>query len=198
MPRQPSARQALLESSIAIFSNKGYAATSVQEIADAAGIRKGSVYKHIKTKEDLLLWILDAADKQTRMQMEEIADYDVSAVGRLREYLRRHIRWYLENVDLVNVFFREWRFVSGERRERVVAQRREYDRFVRGLIAGCQAAGAAEPDLDLKYASFYVLGAVNSWPDWYDPDSGESPEAIAADGADLALMTIGAEVRDAA
>jgi AcrR family transcriptional regulator len=195
MPRSSNGKEALLVSAIEIFSRKGYAAASVQEIADAAGIRKGSVYKHIQTKEDLLLWIIDAADEQTRNLMREISTVEAPATTRLREYLRRHILWYLENVDLVNVFFREWRFIEGDRRGLVVTRRREYDRFTRGLIAECQAEGAASSRLNLKYASFYILSAVNSWPKWFEENPDESPQEVAADGADLSLLTIGASVR---
>lgn len=190
----PSSRfDELLTVAVGVFSQKGYGGTSVQAVADAAGIRKPSMYKHIDSKEDLLFGILDRAHQQSEALMEEVEALDAPPLERLREYLVRHVLWYLDDVDLLNVFFREWSSVETPERQAIVAERRRgYDRFVRGLIAECQAAGDADPGLDVKYASFYVLGAVNATVDWFGEDEGDTPEDVARDTADLAVSMISA------
>lgn len=186
-------RDDLLAAAVRVFSEKGYAAASVQEVAEAAGMRKPSAYKHIASKEDLLFAILDRAHVQTVSLMEAVSVLDAAPLERLREYLRRHVLWYLHDVELLNVFFREWRSVTTpERRALVFGRRRGYDRFMRDLIGQCQAAGDADPALDVKYASFYVLGAVNATPEWFVRADGETPEAIASHTADLAAGMISA------
>lgn len=188
----PSSRfDELLTVAVGVFSQKGYGGTSVQAVADAAGIRKPSMYKHISSKEDLLFGILDRAHQQSEALVEEVEALDAPPLERLREYLVRHVLWYLDDVDLLNVFFREWSSMETPERQAVVAERRRgYDRFVRGLIAECQAAGDADPRLDVKYASFYVLGAVNATVDWFGEDETDTPEAVARDTADLAVSMI--------
>lgn len=183
----------LLTVAVGVFSQKGYGGTSVQAVADAAGIRKASMYKHIDSKEDLLFGILDRAHQQSEALVEEVEALDAPPLERLREYLVRHVLWYLDDVDLLNVFFREWSsVVTPERRELIAERRRGYDRFLRELIAECQAAGDADPQLDVKYASFYVLGAVNATVDWFGEDHGDTPEGVARDTAELAVSMISA------
>jgi len=91
-------------------------------------------------------------------------------------------------VDTVNVFFREWQYLSGERLKEVRERRRRYETVVRDLLASARAAGDVSPELDLRYATRFVLGAVNAVPDWYRPSDGEPVEAIATANAD---MTVG-------
>jgi AcrR family transcriptional regulator len=181
----------LLTVAIGVFSQRGYGGTSVQAVADAAGIRKPSMYKHINAKEDLLFGVLDRAHRQSVSLMEEVKALNAPPLERLREYLVRHVLWYLNDVDLLNVFFREWSsVVTPERRALIADRRRGYDHFLRGLIAECQAAGEADPQLDVKYASFYLLGAVNATVDWFGEDADDTPEGVARDTAELAVSMI--------
>ena len=184
-------RRQLCDAAVTVFARKGYAAATVQEIADVAGIRKASVYKHVAGKEDLLFDVLEIAHAQTIALMQSVDALDLSPLERLHEYLRRHVLWYLGNVQLLHVFFREWRaLTSPERRAITLERRRAYDRFIRRLIIDCQAAGQAAPGVDVKYASFYMLGAVNATPEWFPRGSGGDAEAVARDCADLAVRMI--------
>lgn len=193
MSDAPTRLDELLTVAVGVFSQKGYGGSSVQAVADAAGIRKPSMYKHIDSKEDLLFGILDRAHQQSELLVEEVEALDVPPLERLREYLVRHVLWYLDDVDLLNVFFREWSsIVSPERRALIAERRRGYDRFMRDLVAECQAAGDADPGLDAKYASFYMLGAVNATVDWFGEVEGDTPEDVARDTADLAVSMISA------
>lgn len=184
-------RDQLLDAAVSVFSRKGYAATSVQEVADAAGIRKASVYKHIAAKEDLLFWILERAHEHTDSMIGAIRALDTPPLERLHEYLRRHVLWYLEHVDLMNVFFREWGSVTTpERRQLIIMRRRAYERFVRDLLSECRETGDANAALDVKLACFYLLGAVNATPNWYPRAQGDSAREVARDTADLAVGMI--------
>lgn len=185
-----SPRANLVDAAVEVFAVKGYAAATVQEVADRVGVRKASLYKHIDSKEDLLFWILDAAHEQTTALMASVAELDLQPLESLHEYLRRHVVWYLDNVPLLTVFFREWSAVTGERADLVLERRRGYDRYIRDLITACQAAGVADPGLDPRYASFYVLGAINAVPDWFHAAGGDTPEAAASNVADLAVAMI--------
>lgn len=190
MPADKSPRRIELgQAAVSVFARKGYAAATVQDIADIAGIRKGSVYKHIDNKEDLLFDLLEIAHEQTVALMETIDDLAATPLERVHEYLRRYVLWYLDNVDLLHVFFQEWdALTTPERREVVRERRRLYDRFMRELVAECQTAGEADPSINAQYASFYMLAGINATPEWYPrAPAGPSPEQVARDTADLAV-----------
>jgi AcrR family transcriptional regulator len=182
MNRQADVTRAAAE----IFWEKGYRAASIQDVADKVGVLKGSLYYYIESKEDLLWRVVEDVHAQSTQILEEARALDASPLERIRVYIARHVEWYLSNVKEVSVFFREWRHLSGERLRAVKALRRGYERVIRDLIAEAQDAGEASADIDLKYASFYVLAAVNAVPDWYRP-GGDSPARIAEAYAEMTL-----------
>lgn len=190
LPKRRNREAEVSAAAIQVFYEKGYAAASIQDVANAVGVLKGSLYHYINSKEDLLTAIFDDADIQATAIMDAVAELDVTPLERLRTYFARHVRWYLDNIQHATVYFREWRFLTGERLEVVIDRRHRYERFIRGLIEDCKAAGDVHPGVDTKYALFFVLGAVNAVPDWYRPDGPDSAERIAQMYADMTIGTL--------
>jgi TetR/AcrR family transcriptional regulator, cholesterol catabolism regulator len=180
----------VMDAAIDVFWRKGYAAASVQDVADSVGVLKGSLYYYIDSKEDLLFRILEDVHEGSRRILDEVVSLDATPLERVRTYIERHVEWYLDNVEEVTVYFRDWRFLTGERLDIVAERRRGYDRVVRELIVAAQRSGEVDPSIDPKYASFFVLAAVNHVPDWYRRGVGDSPADIAAAYADLTVGTL--------
>jgi len=175
----------VLRAAIEVFHRKGYATASIQDVADSVGVLKGSLYHYIDSKEDLLARIFAESDDQSFTIMGEIAALEISAVERLRTFAQTWALWYLENAERASLYFNEWRHLSGERLERVMAQRQTYERYVTGFIEAVKREGEAEPDLDARYAAFFVLSAINVLPSWYKRDGPDSAVHIAEVWADL-------------
>jgi hypothetical protein len=110
---------------------------------------------------------------------------------RLQTFVERFVGFYLHNVERVSLYFRQWRYLTGERRETVMKQRREYERFVDGLIRDAQEADELPTTVDVKYMGFFLLGAVNGIPDWYRRAGRDSPNHISAAYAELAIRVVG-------
>jgi TetR/AcrR family transcriptional regulator, cholesterol catabolism regulator len=178
----------VLEAAVEVFWRKGYSGASIQEVADHVGVLKGSLYYYISSKEDLLWRIVDDVHRQSTDILTEVQALSVPAVDRVRIYIERHVEWYLGNLKVVSVFFREWRHLTGERYDTVTERRRGYDRAIRAMVAAAQEAGDVDTGLDPKYASLYILAAVNAVPDWYSSGGRDDPRQIAEDYAD---MTVG-------
>ena len=180
----------LLDAAVKVFWEKGYSAATVQDIADALGILKGSLYHYVSGKEDVLVQVLEAAHVHSTRLTEAVAAMDAPPLTKLHEHFRQHVLWYLDQPEHVTVFFRDWRFLSGPRLELVIERRRGYDRFLRGLLEQCQEAGDLSPDVDLKYVSFFLLGALNAAPAWYRRGGPDAPETVASTFADLCVSTV--------
>lgn len=190
-PRERRNRdQEMISAALQLFAQKGYPATSVQELADAIGVLKGSIYHYIGSKEDLLFRIFNDAHVENERLMDELTELDVEPLERLREYLERSMRITLNNVERTTLYFRDWRHLTGERREILVRHRAQYDRFLRNLIKDVYNARGASEHVDLKHVSSFIIGATNWVADWFRPDRGESIEKIAADYTVLALAAI--------
>ena len=188
--RRRNRRVDVLDAAVDVFCRKGYAGSSVQDVADVVGVLKGSLYYYIKSKEDLLAEIVEDVHERSRSIFDDVVALDVSPLERIRIYIERHVEWYLDNVEEVTVYFRDWRFLTGERLELAAQRRRGYDRAVRKLVVAAQDHGDVDAGVDPKYASFYVLAAVNHVPDWYRRGKGDPPSRIAAAYADLVVGTL--------
>jgi TetR/AcrR family transcriptional regulator, cholesterol catabolism regulator len=171
-----------------VFAQKGYTAASIQDIAQKVGVLKGSLYYYIDSKEDLLWWIIEDVHEHWSKILEGTDDLQGEPVERIHTFIRLQVEWYLRNIEMANVFFREWQYLSGERLSLVRERRHLYESVIRDLLASARAAGDVSPDLDLRYATRFVLAAVNAVPEWYRPLDGEPVGAIAAANAD---MTVG-------
>lgn len=181
-------REEVTQAASEIFWQKGYTAASIQDVADKVGVLKGSLYYYIETKEDLLWRIIEDVHAQSSGILESVLALDVTPIERIRIFIARHVEWYLTNLQEVAVFFREWRHLTGERFKVARERRRGYEATIRELFAAARDAGEISEELDLAYASRFVLAAVNAVPDWYRPRGGDTPTQIAKSYAD---MTVG-------
>jgi AcrR family transcriptional regulator len=187
-PRRTNRQAEVTEAASEIFWLKGYRAASIQDVADKVGVLKGSLYYYIDSKEDLLWRIIEDVHAQSSAILEESRALDVSPIERIRQFIVRHVEWYLNNLPEVSVFFREWRHLTGDRYEIARERRRGYEQVIRDLFLAARDAGDVSEELDIKYAARYVLAAVNAVPDWYRPSGRDPASKVAAAYAD---MTIG-------
>lgn len=187
-PGARSARAAEIRRTAArIFHEKGYDATSIQDIADAVGILKGSLYYYIDTKEDLLFEVIKAAHEKGVRDVAAWRDTTAPPAMKLRAAIEGHVTSNLENIAEVGVFFQDFRSLSPERRAEIVKDRDFYDRNLLELVEQGQEAGEFNADLDPKMAVMAMLGMMNWVYQWYRPDGPLSPREIASAFADLLL-----------
>ena len=160
----------ILDAAIDLFQRKGYAATTIQDIAAAVGILKVSVYHYVASKEDLLFRICERSHEEAAGIIDAADRAGGSRLDRLRRFVELYVRYYLDNIERVQVYQRERRFLQGERWEAVVDQRRIYERYVEELVG--------------RDAAFFIFGAINGIPEWYSRDgrltADEIPRLFAA------------------
>jgi AcrR family transcriptional regulator len=159
----------ILEAAAHIFHERGYADTSVQDVANAVGLLKGSLYYYIESKEDLLFRVLQDVHAQAKQILDVVPEMDVPPLERLAAYVRGHVEFNLRNIEKVAVYYHDFSQLSPERREEIVATRKRYEEFVIALIEEAQAAGEVDPDLDAHVATYSVLGMLNWVYTWYRP-----------------------------
>jgi AcrR family transcriptional regulator len=169
-----------------LFSRRGYAATSMRDIAKALDLQGGSLYAHIPSKEAVLAAIVEEAAEDFHAAVRPIAERQGPAAGRLSEMVAAHIRVVTGGRERAKVFLFEWTFLGQERREAVARSRLAYQGYFERVIAQGVATGELEaPDPGL--AAVFVLSAMNAMAHWYRPDGPLSPEALADHYADLFL-----------
>lgn len=180
----------ILAAAIQVFSQKGYAAASLQDVADAVGLLKGSLYHYISSKESLLFRIFQESHEEASALMADIDAQDLPPDAKLREFVRRLTLFYEQHRERASLYFGEWRHLTGDDRETVMKQRKEFELYVRTIIAEAHEGGLTDPDLDVKLATRYILTAVNGVILWYRPEGPLAGADIADQIADLACASV--------
>jgi AcrR family transcriptional regulator len=175
---------------VEVFNEKGYASASIQDVADRVGVLKGSLYHYIDSKEDLLAGIFDESDEQSFSLMEESRNQDLTAVERLRWFVRAWSIWYLENTKRTAIYVNEWRHLTGPRLKKVVEMRHEYESRVAEMIDDVKKEGKASAGLDVRYACFFVLSAINGLPTWYRRGGPDPADHIADVYAEMIISMV--------
>lgn len=161
-----------------LFSERGYHATSVRDIADALNIKGGSLYAHIETKEDLLWEILSAAADRFFAAVRPIIESDLIPIEKLRRVIAAHVGVVTQSAASASVYTTQWRVLSEPRRSEFAARRDEYEKMVRRLVRDCIREGTLA-DVDEKFATLLILSSINWVYQWYRPDGAMTPEEIA-------------------
>jgi TetR/AcrR family transcriptional regulator, cholesterol catabolism regulator len=153
-----------------IFRRNGYADTSVQDVADAVGILKGSLYYYIDSKEDLLYRVLLEVHEDAHGILDEIlAMTDVTPLDRISAYVRRHIEYNVRNLNKIAVYYHDFGLLSAERKADIRAQRRVYEDFLEHLIREAQKAGQVDRNADPRVLAYCMFGTMNWTYTWYRP-----------------------------
>ncbi len=168
-----------------IMCEKGYEATSMNDIAEAAGLTKAGIYHYIRGKEELLFEIMnyamDAVDTGVVAPAREAAD----AEQRLRTIVERHTRSVLEGVGALTIVLEETTALTPAHRRAITARKRAYFEFIRDTLECLAAEGKLRP-VDPTVAAFSLLGMILWISRWYRRDG-----RIAADQALRDYVEIG-------
>ncbi|MFS8639230.1 MAG: TetR/AcrR family transcriptional regulator [Symbiobacteriaceae bacterium] len=170
--------QEIVEAARKLFREKGYYATTMQDIADAVGLQKASLYHYIKSKEALLLRIAGETMRLFHAELDRIEASGGSKREQLAAAIRAHVRIVTEHLETLTILFRESHALPPEHGEKVRAETRRYTRRLTQLIADGVAAGEFKP-VDPGAACLAILGACNWIYRWYAPDGRLSPDDIA-------------------
>jgi AcrR family transcriptional regulator len=187
MTQRKAAREdQLLETATRLFKEKGYHNTSMQDLADALGMQKGSLYYYIQSKEELLRRLLERATTFLATQIDEIYAADLPPAEKMRWALENHAVTMMEHMDLVSVYLQEYRNLPLRRLKEALAVRKHYEQGLMKILEDGIALGDFRP-LNVKMAVFGLLGMLNWTHQWFSPDGPFSAQEIATMLADLAL-----------
>lgn len=168
----------IVDAAALLFKQKGYASTSMRDLATELGIEAASIYHHIKSKEELLESIcFDMANKFIS-NAKEVNDIYFNAEERLRMAIKLHIETITENQNQSAVFLSEWRNLSEPKLSLFKQLRNQYEnQFTIILIDG------ENEDIfdqtDKKFAVLSILSTINFVNEWYNPEGKMNAAQIA-------------------
>lgn len=167
------------------FAEKGYHGTGVAELGDAAGIKRGALYYHIGSKEDLLFRLSRRHVEEALVRGRAVMANAVGAVERFRLLVREHLRTLAERRSEVIVVMHEMHALTGERAVQLKQLRSEYEElFATVLREGVEEGVFRSAD---RIEVLGVLSMLNYTYVWLDPNGPVSVDEIADRLADLIL-----------
>jgi AcrR family transcriptional regulator len=169
--------ESLLAVAVAVFNERGYDATSMEDLAARLGITKSAIYHHVPSKVQLLRLALDRALDGLFAVTEESGANTGPAIDRLEHIVRGSVRVLASELPFVTLLLR----VRGNSPVELAAlqRRRKFDRIITDLVRAAAAEGDVRPDFDPAVTSRLLFGTVNSLTEWYRPNRKLDATALA-------------------
>jgi AcrR family transcriptional regulator len=171
-------QELIFAEAVRIFRQKGYHATSMQNIADAVGLQKASLYHYLPGKEALLFKIFERSSGALTQQLETICDSADSPADKLRRAIQAHLIALCAQLDTYTVYLSERRALSNRYHARVRAEGEKHARLIEKILA----EGIARKHfyaLDTRMVALAILGMCNWLYQWYSPEGRLTPQQIA-------------------
>jgi AcrR family transcriptional regulator len=184
-PGYDDQRELILSRAATLFANRGYPATSMNEVALACGLSKATLYHYYRDKYALLVSIAEGHVQRLHALVAEVAAERLTHEQRLRELIRRIVEEYADAQYAHRVLTEDVKFLDEADRERVLGKERE-------VVAGfARVVAALRPDLKkaalAKPLTMLLFGMINWMFTWMKPDGRLDHAAIAPIVADLFL-----------
>ena len=179
-------REDILEAAAKIFSQKGFEATSMQDIAEAVKLQKGSLYHHFSSKQAILSAVLERAIDTLTDCIQPVIAMPLPLDEKMRRCIGVYLQTLMKYRSLMAVLLLEHRYLEAGQQFQHIVRRDSFERQWRGLVEDGMAAGifvAGDPGLVTRS----LLGILNWTITWYREDGPSSIEEIAAQIADLFL-----------
>ena len=179
-------RKGILEAAARIFSEKGFHATSMQDIADAVHLQKASLYYHFSSKQEILVAILDQALDIINNRLETVRLQSLSADEKLRQAMVSYMQTIAENQNLAAVLLLEMRSLDPELKTRQASRREKFESVWNELIIEGKQQGIFN-NVDPSLTGRAILGVMNWTVTWFRRDGARSAKEIANLYANLLL-----------
>ncbi len=174
-----------------LFNKKGYAASSMRDLAQEIGIKAASIYSHFDSKEEILLSI---CTKMADKFFYALEDIERSSCGNMTDKLEKcivaHIKIITNDVAAAQVFMNEWKHLSEPYLSQFIKKRQAYETYFLDLLDdGINHNNIRK--VDSKFAMLTILSSLNWIPIWYKPSGKMSPEEIGKELCSILIKGIG-------
>lgn len=164
--KKASKKEFILKKAAQMFREKGFAATSMRDLAETVGIEAASLYNHIRSKNEMLESIcFDVANRFT-IFMDELEAGNQGTIKKIETLLRFHIKQMIEAFEEVIVCDREWKHLDEPYLSNFHNQRRSYRKRFAAIIEEGIAKNEIKK-IDAPTAVLIMLHSVNGIESWH-------------------------------
>lgn len=189
----PNSRlERIIASSTEVFARKGYDAASMEDIASAADLLKGSLYHYLRSKEDLLYYLVARINEEAIDIVNTTERSTTDPWQQLNSFAREYAHYNAAHAEEVSIYYRNWRQLSPARYQEARKQRRAVTDHLVALIVTNQNSGKVLASVDPELAAMYYFGSSNWLHTWYSPRFRLSANAVGDACAEAWVRSIAA------
>ena len=176
-------REMILEQAAHLFARRGYPSTSMNQVAEACGLSKATLYHYYKDKYSLLVSIAEGHVSRLQALVVEVEAEALAPEQRLRELIRRIVEEYADAQDAHRVLTEDVKFLDEADRERVLNHERD---VVSGFARAVAEVRGETLQAELsKPLTMLLFGMINWMFTWMKPEGELDYDAMAPIVADL-------------
>ena len=176
--KRTAVEEEILRVTADMFSRRGYHATTLDDIATAAGISRAAFYSYFPSKEELLRRMYNQVISSTQTALERIAAEDLPVQEKLRRITRHHVHYLATHMPLAQVFFSELFNLPPEMERPVTQANRAFSRVIEKVVEEGVNTGVLIP-VHPKRFTYALIGMWNWMHRWYRPEGEWTPDTVA-------------------
>ena len=161
-------RERILDAAVELFNEHGYQGATTDDIADAAQVTKRTLYRHVGSKEHLLLEIHSNFISEGLRRWQEVVDHGGTPTEVLVNLVREHVRTVAEFQKAISVFFEEMKHLDPADRAEIIKQRDRYEAILYETLKAGMRSGEFRR-MDAKVSTLVILGCLTEIYRWYRP-----------------------------
>ncbi len=187
--RTEKVKEIIFHHAVALFDQKGFRATSMNEIGQACGVSKAALYHYFENKSHLLAALYESITHDFFRRMESLSHSRLDPPTKLRRLIEEQTIYNIRNSRFLTVFWRERHELDPEARKTLAALEREFEVWVLDILEDGTAHGSFGPRVPASVlrtrmlAILSLLSTVHRWAAY----AGLEPQAVARTLSDLVL-----------
>ncbi len=187
-------RERILQEAVALFYARGFAGTTLDDIAAELGVTKPFIYTHFRSKTDLLAAVCKPTIEMSMEAVATASERPGTATERLRHAMIGFTKVVLQRQANIAIYFREEKSLAPDALAEIDALRKRFDRLLSALLSDGVASGEFHIR-DVKLTAL-ALGGMISWAyTWHRPAGRLTVDEMSETMADLALQMAGVHVQ---
>lgn len=187
---QNQRRAQILEVAARLFAEKGYEATSIEDIAVGVDILKGSLYYYFRSKQELLLEVARQAHSIPFDALTDAMDSVGTAPEKVWHYVEMSVRTVAEHPARTAAFYSEMRHLEPRHAREIIDARDRYESLLIDVLAAGQEDGSIARDAPPGLLARGIFGIINSASRWYRPGGSWPADLVSVAYADLVVSGV--------
>jgi AcrR family transcriptional regulator len=164
-----------------VFAQMGFAHAKMRDIAEATGILAGSIYHHFRSKDEILLELMENFHDDILRDLHAIIDVDGHPVDQLTQMIKLSVRYILERPDESTIINQDFQYLQATPEfAGVIKKARAASKIWLDVLNRGAESGELRNDMNIDMAYATLMGSIFSTLRWYRPTGKVRPEEFAA------------------